>query len=160
MFVIEVMGRHSGYIAAYTALASAAEIVCLPETTTEIEDIVQQLHAMKARGKGSIMMIVAEGDERGGAQVLYEQLKQKACPFPMRVVVLGHLQRGGSPTSEDRILAGLLGHDAVQAILDGSTGVMAGSVNGRVVFTPLEETLNRHKPIPKYLLELVATLAQ
>lgn len=160
MFVIEVMGRNSGYIAVYTALACSAEIVCIPEMDSDVDQIVRNLHVLKARSKGSIMMIVAEGVGRGGAQGLYEQLKQQQCPFPLRLVILGHLQRGGSPSPEDRILASLLGHGAVDALLDGATGVMAGSINGRVVLTPLEEAIERQKPIPRHLLDLVATLAQ
>ena len=80
MFLIEVMGRHSGFIAVHTALASAAETVCIPETPTDLDEIVRNLRALKDRGKTSIMMIVAEGDERGGAQILYEQLKAANCP--------------------------------------------------------------------------------
>jgi 6-phosphofructokinase 1 len=160
MFLIEVMGRHSGFIAVYTALASAAEIACIPETTTDIECIVRDLRRLKERGKASIMMIVAEGDEHGGAEVLHEQLKQRGCPFSTRVVILGHLQRGGSPTAEDRILGSLLGGAAVQAVIDGANGVMAGTIDGRVTFTPFAETVTGHKPIPQHLLDLVATLAQ
>ncbi|MEQ8786031.1 MAG: ATP-dependent 6-phosphofructokinase [Pirellulaceae bacterium] len=160
MFLIEVMGRHSGYIAVYTALASAAEIACIPETPTDIDRIVYDLKQLKARGKASIMMIVAEGDERGGAQVLNEQLKLSQCPFSTRVVILGHLQRGGAPLSQDRIIAGMLGRGAVNALNDGLNLVMAGMNNGRVAFTPLTETIAVKKVIPKHLLDLVETLAQ
>jgi len=159
MFLIEVMGRHSGYIAVYTALASAAEIACIPESPTSIDCIVDDLNELKSRRKASIMMIVAEGDERGGARVLYEQLKQHQCPFPMRVVILGHLQRGGRPLSHDRIIASMLGRGAVNALQDGLNLVMAGIESGRVTFTPLTETVTHKKEIPKHLLDLVQTLA-
>lgn len=96
MFLVEVMGRHSGYIALFTALAGGAEVVALPETPTEIPQIVQHLQVLKARGKKSIMIVVAEGDELGGAEVLNEKLLKAGCPFQTRVVKLGHLQRGGA----------------------------------------------------------------
>ncbi len=94
MFLVEVMGRHSGYIAIYTALAGSAEIACIPETRTDIPAIISDLKLLKQRGKTSIMMVVAEGDEEGGAEILNAQLQQAGCPFPTRVAVLGHLQRG------------------------------------------------------------------
>ena len=160
MFLVEVMGRHCGYIAVHTAIAGGAEVVCVPETTTDLEAIQQQLAELKRRNKHSIMMIVAEGDEGGGATVLLEELKKRGCPYSMRAVVLGHLQRGGSPTPEDRILASQLGEFAVQSILDGKTGVMAGTVGTTCVLTPLPETFQAHKPIPNALFSLMETLAQ
>ncbi len=159
MFLVEVMGRHSGYIAVYTALSGAAETVCVPETPTDIPAIVEGLRKLKARGKSSIMMIVAEGDEEGGAVKLNEELKRADCPFPTRVVILGHLQRGGAPTPEDRMLASQLGDHAVRSLMEGASGVMAGIVNGEARLTPFPETVARHRPIPDALLALVETLA-
>ena len=159
MFLVEVMGRHSGYIATYTALASGAECVCIPETPTDIPGIVQQLHIHKDRGKSAVMMIVAEGDERGGAEELNRQLQQAGCPFSTRIVILGHLQRGGSPCPADRILATRLGHHAVQSILSGNSGCMSGVVGGQCVLTPFAESVAGHKPIPEELLNLLDTLS-
>jgi len=160
MFLIEVMGRHSGYIAVYTALAAGAEVVCVPETKTNVDRILERLQVLKERGKGSIMMIVAEGDEQGGAEVLHQQLIEAGCPYPTRVVVLGHLQRGGSPTPDDRILAVRTGDFAVRSILNGKTGCMAGVVGDQCMLTPFEETYAHHKPIPPALLELLEVLSQ
>lgn len=160
MFLIEVMGRHSGYIAVHTALASGAEIACIPETPTDVETIISQLRELKNRGKGSIMAIVAEGDENGGAEILNQQLTEAGCPFPTRVVILGHLQRGGSPTPEDRIRSSMLGDGAVRAILDGASGVMCGSIDGRCELTPFRETFATHKPIPPHFLTLLEALAR
>jgi 6-phosphofructokinase 1 len=160
MFLVEVMGRHSGYIALHTALASGAEGVCIPETFTDIAAIAKQLQVLKARGKTSVMIIVAEGDERGGAAVLQKELAAAGCPFSTRVVVLGHLQRGGCPSSEDRILASRLGDFAVRSIVSGESGMMAGVVGGRCVLTPFEETVAGHKPIPADLLQLLDTLSK
>jgi 6-phosphofructokinase 1 len=159
LFLVEVMGRHSGYLALYTALAAGAEVAAIPETDTNIPEIVRHLQVLKARGKLSIMMIVAEGDERGGAAILNEELRRADCPFQTRVVTLGHLQRGGSPVPADRILASRLGDFAVQAIDRGKTGVMAGEVRGELVLTPLPDTFAEHKPVPEGLLDLLRTMA-
>lgn len=159
MFLIEVMGRHSGYIGVHTALASAAEVVCIPETDTNIPEIVAQLKAMRLRGKTSVMLVVAEGDERGGAAEIQQKLADAGCPYPMRSIVLGHLLRGGSPTAEDRILASRTGDFAVRLILEGQTGVMAGVVGEADNATPFEKTVAHHREIPLTLLDLLETLA-
>jgi len=160
MFLVEVMGRHSGYIALYTALAAGAEVVCVPETETNIPDIIKQLNLLKARGKTSIMIVVAEGDELGGADVLNRDLQAANCPFPTRVVTLGHLQRGGSPAPADRILASRLGHLAVRSILAGHNGVMAGFVHGKPTLTPFDDTFAKHKPLPNGDMELLEAMAR
>lgn len=159
LFLVEVMGRHSGYIALYTALAAGAETVCLPETRTEVPRIVEQLNRLKGLGKSSIMVIVAEGDESGGAEVLNEALRGAQCPFPTRVVVLGHLQRGGSPTPADRLLASRLGDFAVRSLLAGFNGAMAGEIGGKLTLTPFAETFSGHRNVPIELVELLHTLA-
>ena len=159
LFLVEVMGRHSGYIALYTALAGGAEVAALPETDTNVPQIVQQLQVLKARGKKSIMIVVAEGDEKGGAENLNEDLKKAGCPFQTRVLTLGHLQRGGSPVPDDRILASRLGNLAVEALVEGETGAMAGQIKGQLVLTPFQEAFSHHKPIPTELIKLLATLS-
>lgn len=160
MFLIEVMGRHSGFIAVHTAIGCAAETVCIPETRTDLGAIVRELVDLKERGKRSVMMIVAEGDEEGGATKLHEELAAAGCPFPTRALVLGHLQRGGSPTPEDRLLASQLGDWAVCALVEGASGVMCGNIGGQRVLTPFPETFTGHKPIPSSLLHLVEILAK
>ncbi len=159
MFLVEVMGRHSGYIALYTALAGAAEVAAIPETPTDTGQIIRHLQLLKARGKTSIMIVVAEGDEAGGAAVLNENLRKAGCPFQTRVLTLGHLQRGGSPMAADRILAARLGDFAVRSILDGQTGAMAGLIHGNLVLTPFADTFASHKPVEAPLLQLLDTLA-
>jgi 6-phosphofructokinase 1 len=160
MFLVEVMGRHCGYIAVHTAIAGGAEVVCVPEVSSNLDSMLEQLAELKRRNKQSIMMIVAEGDECGGAEALLEKLKARGCPYPLRTVVLGHLQRGGSPSPEDRILASQLGEFAVHSILAGKSGVMAGLVGTKCVLTPFEDTFQAHKPIPRELFDLLETLAQ
>lgn len=159
MFLIEVMGRHSGFIAVHTAVAAAAESVCIPEIDGSVESIVDELRELKRRGKTSVMMVVAEGDEHGGAALLDRQLREAGNPFSSRVVVLGHLQRGGTPTPEDRILGSQLGEWAVKALHEGLTGVMVGKVGQDRAVTEFPATFARHKPIPPALLETVRVLA-
>ena len=159
LFLVEVMGRHSGHLALYTALAGGAEIVCLPETPTDVNQILEQIRLLKSRDKQSVMIIVAEGDESGGAATLDEQLQKSSCPYASRIVILGHVQRGGSPVPFDRLLASRLGKFAVEAIVQGHTGVMAGDVKGELTLTPFPDTFARHKPIPRDLLSLLDTLA-
>ncbi len=159
MFLVEVMGRHSGYIALYTALAAAAEVVAIPETPTDIPAIIEELKTLKARGKHSIMIVVAEGDEYGGAENLQADLRAAGCPFPTRTLILGHLQRGGSPVPADRILASRLGDFAVRSILAGCTGAMTGEIKGQLVLTPFPESYAEHKPVPEELVKLLETLA-
>lgn len=159
MFLVEVMGRHSGYIGLYTALAGGAEVAALPETPTDIHEIIEHLKVLKGRGKKSIMIVVAEGDEAGGAEILNKELVAAGCPFPTRVLKLGHLQRGGAPAAADRILASRLGDFAVRSILAGSSGAMAGRMGGKMVLTPFPETYAEHRPVKQEDLDLLATLA-
>ena len=155
MFLVEVMGRHSGYIAAYTALACGAEVAAIPETPTDVEAIVAYLGDLKAAGRESAIMIVAEGDERGGAEILNRELIEANCPFSTRIVVLGHLQRGGVPTPEDRRRATQMGYGAVQAIVAGQTGMMTGTHNDQCLWTPFEECYAEHRTIPDHILRLL-----
>lgn len=158
MFLIEVMGRHSGYLALYAALAGAAESVCVPETPTNTATLIDHLKMLKKNGNTSVLVVVAEGDDTGGAAQLQKRLDAAGCPYSSRVVVLGHIQRGGSPTPEDRILASRLGHHAVDAVTMGASGVMAGIIGDQCRITPFEETFSAHKPIPDKLLKLVEQL--
>lgn len=159
MFLVEVMGRHSGYIAAYTAIASGADACAIPETPTDFPQIVEYLTFLKQHGKNSTIMIVAEGDEKGGAQVINDQLVAHGCPYPTRVVVLGHLQRGGSPEAVDRRRATQMGIGAIQAINRGETGVMVGTQDQRCVVTPFEETYRTHRAIPNEVLETLTLMS-
>ena len=159
MFLVEVMGRHSGYIALYTALASGADVVAIPETDTDFPCIVAYLQQLRERGRTMAIMIVAEGDEKGGAVAINEQLLAHGCPFQTRTVTLGHLQRGGVPTPEDRRRASQMGCAAVQAILEGATSVMVGTQDDQTRLVPLTETVASHRPVPDSLLKLVEEMA-
>lgn len=160
MFIVEVMGRHSGYIALFTALAAGAEIACLPETATSPEQIVQQIHELKRRGKRSIIIVVAEGDELGGAVKLSERLDQLKCPFNSRVVILGHIQRGGAPSPNDRILAGRMGAYAVEQILAGQTGQAVSVVANQMQLVPFTRAASGHHAVPQDYVRLLDVLAR
>jgi len=160
LFLVEVMGRHSGFIALYTALAAAAEVAAVPETTTDYRAIHEHLCELKRRGKRSIIVIVAEGDDSGGAEKLRVELEKLQCPFSTRSVNLGHVLRGGSPVVADRLLASRTGEFAVRALTEGKTGAMAGEIDGNLVLTPFAEATAGVKQVPKDLLDLLDTMSQ
>ena len=161
MFLVEVMGRHCGDIALMTAIASGAELVCIPEVPETPLEIVARLRKIKASGKTSVIGIVAEGVEygNGGAMKMQEKLQKAGNPFESRTVVLGHVLRGGSPVPSDRILAAMLGNYAVSSLVHGETGKMAGLVNNQLTLTSLEECVSEHRTIARPLLSLLHTVA-
>ena len=151
-FLVEVMGRHAGYIALGVGIGAGAEEILLPERPCEVRKIYARLGAARARGKTSSLLVVAEGNGPGGAARLAEELK-KIGHEEYRVVILGHLQRGGVPTAADRILATKLGAYAVDLFIQGGTGVMAGLVGGELCATAFRDTYSRKKPLDEYLLD-------
>jgi len=159
MFFVEVMGRHCGDIALSTAIASGAEIACIPEAEEPPERIVHKLQKIKAVGKTSVIAIVAEGDESGGAAGMQQLLKEAGNPFDSRAVVLGHVLRGGSPVAADRILASELGNFAVAAIIQGETNKLVGKINNKLVLTPLEECVAQHRRVDDDELRLLQIVA-
>ncbi len=160
MFLIEVMGRHSGYIGIYTALASGAEVTAIPETMTDIPEIIKYLNVLKnERGKRSVMMIVSEGDEEGRGEEINQKLIDSGCPYKSRVVVLGHLQRGGTPSPEDRRRATQMGAGAVSEILNGSSGIMVGTHDDQCTTISLEEAIKGNRMIPENLITLLDEMA-
>ena len=160
MFLVEVMGRHSGYIAIYTALASGAEVIAIPETPTNVTGIVEYLHLLHKRRKHSVLMVVAEGDEAGDAYEIDRKLSAAGNPYKSRVVVLGHLQRGGHPTPEDRRRATQMGSGAVAAIADGKTGIMIGTAGENIVETPLDYAVSHKRMLPPQLIRLMEEMAR
>jgi len=158
LFLVEVMGRDAGFIALETGIACGAELSLLPETLTDIESIKDDLRDILKSHKRSTLIIVAEGDETGGAINLSEDLQSEFTKYDMRVCVLGHIQRGGSPTARDRVLASRLGVAAVQALLDGHVNVMVGVVNNNVKLTPLKSGFGKKKSIQLEMLDLLKQL--
>lgn len=140
LFFVEVMGRHSGYIAMMSGIAGGAEEILVPETPTDLESMVAHLREGRKKGKRSAIVVVAEGDDAGRAIDVAKQFSQMAPEFSNnRVVVIGHLQRGGSPTAFDRILASRLGVRAVEALMEGETNKMVGVSADNVVLRPISE---------------------
>lgn len=160
IFLIEVMGRDSGYIAIQSGIAGGAELVMVPEVLTPLPEIVETLRAGWSRQKSSSIIIVAEGDEEGKAKEVAEQIRQQLDnDIDMRVTTLGHIQRGGIPTAYDRILGSRLGLGALEGLMAGEKNVMAGVVNNELVYTPFRDTIRLPKPINEDLLRMVKILS-
>jgi len=159
VFFIEVMGRHAGFIALNVGLAGGAEVIALPEVPTGPEEIAEQIRVSEAKGKSSSIIVVAEGAYPGGADTLM-RAAQEIYPFEGRVTVLGHIQRGGSPTAHDRVLASRLGAAAAETLVAGTSGVMLGEVEGEIALTPLADAVEKRKPINRDLYELAGVLAE
>lgn len=155
MFFVEVMGRTSGAIALHTAVAGGAAGVLVPEANDQMGQLVNQLRASISRGKRSHIVVVAEGDEAGGAFSVGAAVGQ-ALDHPYRVVVLGHIQRGGRPTMRDRLVASEGGAMAALALLEGRTGVMIGRQGGRSIEVPLTEVVAHQHPPPNLALLALA----
>ncbi|MGQ4911351.1 MAG: ATP-dependent 6-phosphofructokinase [Candidatus Thorarchaeota archaeon] len=158
VFLIEVMGRNSGMIAIHVGIASGASAVLLPETPTDLDAIAKTIQHSRAVGKSTIFVIVAEGDEEGDAATISEKLSSRIGE-KCRVSVLGYIQRGGNPTHYDRLLASRLGAFAIDCLLAGTSGVMVGEVNRKLVLTPFEDTWAHKKEIPGWMLDLMHDLS-
>jgi len=159
IFLVEVMGRHSGFIALAVGTAGGAEEIFVPEVATDLDACCKRLVAANRRGKAMSILIVAEGEHEGGAFAVAESIKARTG-FETRVTVLGHIQRGGRPTARDRILATKLGAYAVDVLAQGRTDVMVGEVAGQLVASPLEASWTQKKPLDPYLLRLIPILAR
>jgi len=140
LFIVEVMGRDSGLIALRSGIGVGAEAILIPEAKVGVPELMHRIETGR-KDKASKIIIVAEGDEAGGAYVIGETLKEKFPKYDIRVSVLGHIQRGGSPSCMDRVLASRLGVAALEGLLEGKTDVMAGLVNKEIVFTPFSQTI-------------------
>ena len=158
LFFVEVMGREAGFIALSVGAAGGAEMILVPEDRTGVNQIHDTIMAGMQRGKSSSIIVVAEGDEEGGALEIARKVRELGG-VECRATILGHTQRGGNPTARDRILASELGAAAVGGLLEGELGKMVGRVNGEVVLTPLRETWTKKKPLDQRLYELALTLA-
>ena len=158
LFIIEVMGRTSGYIGLYTGIGGGAEEILIPETNTDIKKLCENLEKGRQRGKKSSIIVVAEGDEAGDAFTIKKKIKE-LVHYESKVSVLGHQQRGGSPTAFDRVLASRLGYEAVLAIMRGETDKMIGMVDSKIVLTLLEQTWTRKKVIDNEYLKMAEILA-
>lgn len=158
MFFVEVMGAEAGHIALYSGIATGAEAIIIPEIKGEAEHLKEKLEGKNKRKKSSNIIIVAEGDEEGGAIALAERLKPDFEDYDIRVSILGHLQRGGSPSALDRVNASRLGHAAVEALLDDQKSVMVGLQNDEIVLVPFRKAVKLHKDVNRNLVAIIDVL--
>ncbi len=151
LFFVEVMGRDAGLIALRSGLAVGAEAILIPETKTDIPELIRKLSEGR-KDKSSKIIIVSEGDEEGGAFSVARQVREALPGFDTRVTVLGHLQRGGNPTCLDRVQASRMGFAAVEALRAGERNVMVGIVNGQIRLNPFQKTVKHLQGLnPDYL---------
>ncbi len=156
LFLIEVMGRDAGFIAAHSGLAGGAEMVLIPETDTNIADVKSRIHKLMTEHRRSSIVVVAEGDELGGASDIADAMRadEQFNDIELRVCILGHTQRGGAPSARDRVLASRLGKFAVETLLKGEFGVMVGVVNNELVLTPFDDIRSQKKILRSEIIEL------
>jgi 6-phosphofructokinase 1 len=158
-FLIETMGRNSGYLALASGIAGGAELVLCPEIETPIEEIIDTVEEAYIRGKAHCIIVVAEGWKPGTDTVAQElQERKDELGFSVRVTRLGHVQRGGSPSAFDRIMATRLGAASVQKLVDGQAGNIVGWVKSSITLTPLEEAVAYHKEIDRELYQLAGVM--
>lgn len=155
LFFIEVMGRNAGFLALNGAIASGAEAAIIPEISTEVDQLAELIQNGFRKTKNSSIVLVAESPVTGGAMGLAERVRNEYPQYDVRVTILGHLQRGGSPTAQDRILASRMGAAAVDALLEGQRNVMIGDLREEIVYVPFSKAIKNEKPIDR---DLVATL--
>ena len=156
MFIVEVMGRHAGFLALETAVACGAEFVLVPEIPADMEAIIMKIPYAKEHGKTHSIIVLAEGVMP--AHELADKLKGR-CDYDPRIVVLGHIQRGGAPSSFDAVLASRLGYAAVECLLAGQSGVMVGRVKGEILASPLQRAWEERRPLDQDMLRIMDTLS-
>lgn len=159
LFFVEVMGRHSGYIALSTGIASGAGNVLIPESKTTLDDLIEKLRLGAKRKKTFGIIMVAEGNELGTTDEIARKVSDAIDFYDTKVTIIGHMQRGGSPSALDRLLASRLGYGAIEGLLEGKTNQMIGLVNNKVVFTSFEDAISLEKTPNKRLIKMAEILA-
>jgi 6-phosphofructokinase 1 len=158
LFFVEVMGRDAGLIALRAGISVGAESILIPETPTDLDHLITRLKS-KRKSKTSKIIIVAEGDEAGGAFRIAELVKKQLPEYDMRVTVLGHTQRGGNPSAVDRVNSSRMGFAAVEALIAGKNAVMTGLINDKVVLSPFEIAVKNKQVLDAELLRMVEILS-
>jgi len=159
--LVEVMGRHCGYLALMAGLAGGAEAIVIPERELDPETIADLLRAASSRGKKCAIVVVAEGARNNAERLTrYFQTSKSNPGFELRATILGHVQRGGTPTAFDRLLATRLGVAAMEALVEGNQGVLTGWIDGRVQWTPLAEVISKPKQLDLRLLDMAGMLSR
>ncbi len=159
LFLVEVMGRDTGYIAASTGLATGALSIILPEKKSTYEELFADLKSAQATKKTSNIIMVAEGNHLGDIFEIATAIRKEFPEMDVKVTTLGHTQRGGSPSTNDRVLASVLGHYAVKGLLEGKHKVMAGMINQKVVFSSLEDAISKTTALDEEMLTIAKILA-
>ncbi|CAA7196373.1 6-phosphofructokinase [Chryseobacterium potabilaquae] len=159
VFFIEVMGRDAGFIALNSGLATGALDILIPERKDSIDELFANFRNAERTGKSSSIVVVAEGEKLANIYELAEKTQQEFPDYDIRVAILGHIQRGGSPSCADRVLASRLGYGAVIGLMEGQTNVMAGLRSNDLVYTPIEEAIKKHNEINKEILLISEILA-
>lgn len=160
LFFVEVMGRHAGFIALNTAISSGAAAVMIPETSISIEELCQQLQKGAKRKKMFSLVIVAEGNQNGGAMEIAAKVNEQFDYYDTKVAIIGHLQRGGAPSGMDRVIASRLGFHAVEGLIKGKRNVAVGVVNNKIKYTPFSDAIHKTKTPNKDLIRMSEILAQ
>lgn len=159
LFFVEVMGHRAGYLALNGAIATGAEAAIIPEMATEVDQLAELINNGFRKSKNSAIVLVAENPATGGAMGLAQRVKEEFPQYDARVTILGHLQRGGSPTAVDRILASRMGESAIEALIEGQRNVMIGVKNGQIVYVPFTKAVSHDKRIDRSALDLVKILS-
>ena len=159
IFFVEVMGRDAGFLAQNSAIASGAEAAIIPEEQTNIDQLAQFIGRGFRKSKNSSIVIDSESKKDGGAMHYAERVRNEYPQYDVRVTILGHLQRGGTPTAYDRILASRLGVAAIEALNEGQRNVMIGVKNDQIVYVPISKAIKLDKPVDKELIDCLAILS-
>jgi 6-phosphofructokinase 1 len=159
LFIVEVMGRDAGYIALHSGIATGAENIIIPETKTDIDNLIDSLTNNERRKKLVNLIVVAEGGDFGDANELGAIIRKRIPNAETRVCILGHIQRGGSPSCEDRLIASHMGYYAVESLLIGRFNVMVGVVNNKISYTPLDKAVKEKQRIGQEWMKIVKILA-
>lgn len=157
IFFVEVMGKEAGFVALQGGIACGAEGILIPEEKGQIDKLKKYL-AERARQRKSSIILVAEGEDEGGAIPIANKIKEEYPEFDIRTTILGHIQRGGTPSAYDRLIASRMGVAAVEALLDDQKSIMIGLVNGEIVHVPLSKTVKLHKDVDRNLLAITDLL--
>ena len=155
LFFVEVMGRNCGYLALNSAIASGAEAAIIPEISIEKDQLGELIEQGFRKSKSSSMVLVTESEVTGGAMKLAERVKTEYPQYDVRVSILGHLQRGGSPTAQDRILASRMGVAAIQALMENQRNVMIGIRENEIAYVPFKRAIKKEREISRELLEVL-----
>ncbi len=159
LFIIEVMGRDAGYIALHSGISTGAEHILIPERKTSYIDLVSSLKEKQGRKKLVNLIVVAEGEEFGGADELAKHIKKEIPGQDLRVCILGHIQRGGSPSCFDRVIASRMGYHAIECFMEEKFNVFIGIVNNKMNYTPLDEAVKKKQRISDEWMKIIKILA-